>query len=171
MTKGGVRVGAGRPKGSGKFKESTQPIRVPKSMVEAVFEFVTTQGHRLPLYACSSQAGFPSPADDYIERKLDLNQHLIKHPAATFFVRAAGESMLKAGIHPGDILVVDRSLEAAHGKIIIVAVDGELTVKRLHKTPEATYLMPENDGFKPIKIEEGNEVAVWGVVTNVIHEV
>ncbi len=126
---------------------------------------------RLPLFACAVQAGFPSPADDYMEGKIDLNKHLIRHPTATFFLRATGHSMIKAGIHPGDILVVDRSLEPRHGKIVIAALDGQLTVKRLHKSTKGTFLMPENDEFKPIKIEEGNDVVIWGVVTTVLHEV
>ena len=106
-----------------------------------------------------------------MEGKLDLNKHLIRHPTATFFLRATGNSMIKAGIHPGDILVVDRSLEPRHGKIVIAALDGQLTVKRLHKSAKGTFLMPENDEFKPIKIEDGNDVVIWGVVTTVLHEV
>lgn len=171
MPRGGARLGAGRPKGQGKYTEQTKPIRIPKSMVEEVLEYIETQGHQLPLYSCSVQAGFPSPADDYIEGKLDLNKHLIKHPTATFFVRVAGMSMIKAGIHPGDILIVDRSIEANNGKIIIAAVDGQLTVKRLHKSSNGIYLMPENDDYEPIKITEGNDVKIWGVVTNVLHQV
>ena len=171
MTRGGTRLGAGRPKGQGKYNEPTKPIRVPASMVQEILEYVSTQGYQLSLYACAVHAGFPSPADDYLEDKLDLNKHLIKHPTATFFVRAAGISMIKAGIHHGDILVVDRSLEANHGKIVIAAVDGQLTVKRLYKSSEGTYLMPENDDYEPIRIEEGNEVIIWGVVTNVLHKV
>lgn len=170
MPRGGVRKGAGRPKGQGKYNEPTKPIRIPESMVEKILEYVQTSGHKLPIYSSSVQAGFPSPADDYIEGKLDLNEHLIKHPTATFFVRAAGESMTKVGIHNGDILIVDRSLEAKHGKIVIAAVDGELTVKRLNKSPKGTYLMPENDQYKPIEITDINDVVIWGVVTNVLHE-
>lgn len=125
----------------------------------------------LPLFASAVEAGFPSPADDYVEGKLDLNKHLIRHPAATFFLRATGHSMINAGIHPGDILVVDRSLEPRHGKIVIAALDGQLTVKRLHKTDQGNFLVPENDEFKPIKIEDGCDVVIWGVVTTVLHEV
>lgn len=171
MPRGGVRPGAGRPKGQGRFKEPTKPVRVPESMVDEVLEFAESRGYQLPLYGCTVQAGFPSPADDYMEGKLDLNKHLVKHPTATFFVRATGESMIKAGIHPGDILVVDRSLEAKSGKIVIAAVDGQLTVKRLHKNGKGTYLMPENDDFEKIRLDEGNDVVIWGVVTNVLHEV
>ncbi len=171
MPSGGARVGAGRPKGQGKYKEPTKPIRVPESMVRDIMSFVESKGHALPLYSCAVQAGFPSPADDHMDGKLDLNKHLIKHPTATFFVKATGESMINAGIHSGDILVVDRSLEPKHGKIVIAAIDGQLTVKRLHKEGNETCLMPENDDFLPIIIEEGSEMVIWGVVTSVLHEV
>ena len=171
MARGGPRPGAGRPKGQGKFKESTKPIRVPESMVQDVLEFVNSEGFALPLYACRVQAGYPTAADEALEGKLDLNKHLIKHPTATFFVKVAGESMMNVGIYPGDILVVDRSLEAKSGRIVIAAVDGNLTVKRLLKNDKGTYLIPENNKFKPIKLDEGNDVVIWGVVTNVLHEV
>ena len=170
MPRGGARIGAGRPKGQGKYNEPTKPIRIPASMIQEILEYVQINGYKLPLFTSAVQAGFPSPADDYMEGKLDLNKHLIKHPTATFFVRAAGESMIKVGIHHGDNLIVDRSLEAKHGKIIIAAVDGELTVKRLYKSSKGTYLMPENDQYKPIKITNINDVVIWGVVTNVLHE-
>ena len=168
MPRGGARKGAGRPKGQGKFGEKTTPLRIPQSMVDEVLEYVNTKGYK-PLYASKVQAGFPSPADDFMEGKLDLNQHLVKHPTATFFVRVSGDSMIEAGIHPDDILVVDRSLEPRHGKIVIAALDGELTVKRLHKTSNKTYLMPENKSYNPIEINENNEMSIWGVVTSVIH--
>ncbi|MDA0967507.1 MAG: translesion error-prone DNA polymerase V autoproteolytic subunit [Proteobacteria bacterium] len=169
MTRGGLRKGAGRPKGQGKFGEKTTPIRVPESMVDEVLGFVNLKGYKLPLYASKVQAGFPSPADDFMEGKLDLNSHLVKHPTATFFVRVSGDSMIEAGIHPDDILIVDRSLEPKHGKIVIAALDGELTVKRLHRTSSKTYLMPENKRFSPIEITEDSDMSIWGVVTNVIH--
>jgi DNA polymerase V len=140
-------------------------------MVEQVLDFVVSKGHQLPLYGSSVQAGFPSPADDYIEGKLDLNTHLVKHPAATFFVRASGESMVNAGIYPGDILVVDRSLDARHDKIVIVALNGQLTVKRLWQKEGQVMLMPENDSFEPIRVEEGMDMVIWGVVTHVLHQV
>ena len=171
MPRGGARLGAGRPKGQGKYNEPTKPVRIPESMVQKILEYVGTQGYQLPLYACAVHAGFPSPADDYLEDKLDLNKHLIKHPAATFFVRTAGTSMIKAGIHHGDILVVARSLEATHGKIVIAAVDGQLTDKRQYQSSKGTYLMPENDDYAPIKIEEDTDVIIWGVVTNALHSV
>ena len=123
----------------------------------------------LPLFLERVSAGFPSPADDYLEDRLDLNHHLVKHPAATFFVRASGDSMLGAGIHPGDILVVDRSLDPANNSVIIAAVNGDLTVKRLVKTGSALLLAPDNERYRPIEIREGMDFEVWGVVTAVIH--
>lgn len=171
MSRGGARPGAGRPKGQGKYKESTKPIRIPESMVDRVLSFIDDKSYKLPMYSCVVQAGFPSPADDYMEERLDISKHLIKHPAATFFVKAAGESMINAGIHPGDILVVDRSVEPKNGKIVIAAVDGQLTVKRLSKSARGSFLSPENDDYDPIPITEDNEVVIWGVVTTVLHEV
>jgi DNA polymerase V len=123
----------------------------------------------LPLFSSKIMAGFTSPAADHIEASLDLNDLLVRRPAATFFVRTQGDSMLGAGIHPDDILVVDRSLEAVHGKIIICALNGELTVKRLNHTHGRLTLSAENPAYTDIVIEPDMEVVVWGVVTSVIH--
>lgn len=122
-----------------------------------------------PLFAERVAAGFPSPADDYLEGQLDLNEYLIQHPAATFFVRVTGDSMIGAGIHSGDILIVDRALEAIDRKVVIAVVNGELTVKRLRKQKGKLVLMPENDRCQSIVIEDGMDLEIWGVVTNVIH--
>ena len=169
--RGGARPGAGRPKGQGPYGEATKPVRIPVSMVDQVLTFIQ-KGHKpLPLFSCSVAAGFPSPADDHLEGSLDLNEHLIRHPAATFFVRVSGDSMIKAGIHEDDILVVDRSIEPRNGKIIIAAVEGQLTVKRLNRTKGKTLLMPENDAYAPIEIADDNDMVIWGVVTSVIHQV
>ena len=124
---------------------------------------------RVPLYLTPVVAGFPSPAEDYIEGKLDLNKYLIKHPAATFFVRVSGDSMIGAGIHPGDILIVDRALEPADKKIVIAVINGELTVKRIRITGEKVTLVPENKNYEPIRVEEEMDFEIWGIVTNVIH--
>lgn len=124
---------------------------------------------RLPLFSGKVAAGFPSPADDYVEKNLDLNELLVQKPAATFFVRAQGESMLGAGIHPNDILVVDRSIEAVPGKIVICALDGELTVKRLERANEQWQLKAENPAYADIVIHDDLDMVIWGVVTNVIH--
>ena len=123
----------------------------------------------LPLFNGKVAAGFPSPADDYVEKNLDLNELLVQKPAATFFVRAQGESMLGAGIHPNDILVVDRSLEAVPGKVVICAINGELTVKRLERVNDQWQLKAENPAYADIVIHDELELVIWGVVTNVIH--
>jgi DNA polymerase V len=125
----------------------------------------------LPLFSHTAPAGFPSPADDHIEERLDLNKYLIKHPAATFFVKVDGDSMINSGIHNGDILVVDRSLEARDGMVIVAALNGELTVKRLKKKNNKIWLYAEHPDYKPIEITEGIDFMVWGVVTNSIHKV
>ena len=171
MPQGGSRIGAGRPKGQGKFGEVTKPIRVPVSKIDSVMNFINNNTLSLPLYSSKVPAGFPSPADDHMEGKLDLNTHLVKHPTATFFVKASGDSMIGAGIHDGDILVVDRSLEPRQSRIVIAAVDGQLTVKRLKKKGKKIFLVPENKKFRSIELNENNDVKVWGVVTNVVHKV
>ena len=124
----------------------------------------------LPVFADAVQAGFPSPAGDYIEKRLDLNELIVKHPAATFFVRAQGDSMIDAGIHSGDVLVVDRSLEVANNKIVIAVIDGELTVKRYRVQKGKHYLIAENRRYKPIEIEPEADFRIWGVVTYVLHQ-
>ena len=123
----------------------------------------------MPLFTGKVAAGFPSPADDYVEKNLDLNELLVQKPAATFFVRAQGESMLGAGIHPNDILVVDRSLEPVSGKVVICAINGELTVKRLERVNDQWQLKAENPAYANIIIHDDLELVIWGVVTNVIH--
>lgn len=173
MARGGKRAGAGRHKGSNVWGESTKALRVPVSRIADVMTYLTDKQancNRLPLYSCKVRAGFPSPADDFIESYLDLNTHLIKHPAATFFVIASGDSMTGAGIQSGDMLIVDRSLEAAHGKIVIAAIDGELTIKRLSRTHGSLQLLPANPKYPAIDITAEHDVVIWGVVTHVIHE-
>lgn len=125
----------------------------------------------LPLYLSTIKAGFPSAADDYLDRKLDLNEHLIKHPTATFFVKVKGDSMVGAGIHSGDILIVDRSLQAENKKIVVAILNGEFTVKRLHKIKDKIVLLPENPNYEPIEVPKGADFEVWGVVVHVIHSV
>lgn len=125
----------------------------------------------LPLVSARVQAGFPSPADDFIDDRLDLNALLVKHPAATHFVQVEGDSMIEAGIHSGDILIVDRALEPADKKVVIAIVDGELTVKRVALQRGKLFLMPENAAFAPIEVREEADFKIWGVVTFVIHSV
>ena len=124
---------------------------------------------KIPLLLTKIQAGFPSPADDYIEQNLDLNEYLIKKPTATFFMRVAGDSMKEAGVFENDILIVDRSLTASHNSIVVAVINGEYTVKRLHKTKDKIFLMPENKKYSAIEIKEGMDFEIWGVVTYVIH--
>ncbi|MFP4369296.1 MAG: LexA family protein [Candidatus Kapaibacterium sp.] len=125
----------------------------------------------LPLFLESVSAGFPSPADDYMEGRLDLNDFLVKNPAATFFVRVTGDSMINAGIHSGDILVVDRALDPKDGNIVIAVINGELTVKRLSRLKNKLFLLPENREYRPIEITSEMNFEVWGVVRTVIHSV
>lgn len=176
-THGGARPGAGRPR-----SEGSKVIRLPVSLVPTVQALVTardfpggallphpsTPSIRLPLFGHKVKAGFPSPADDYVEAWLDLNEHLIEHKDATFFVQASGDSMTGAGIQEGNLLVVDRALDARHGDIVIAVIDGELTVKRLEKRRGKIRLVAENPQYPAIELKDGQELTVWGVVTSVI---
>ena len=170
MPRGGRRAGAGRPPGSGRFGEPSIVMRVPASRVSDVHNLVQ-KIYRLPLYQSAVAAGFPSPADSEMEGMLDLNEFLIRHPAATFFVRVNGVSMINAGIHHNDILIVDRSLEPVTGKIVVAAINGELTVKRLVKEEDAIRLIAENEGYPPINVSKESDLRIWGVVTSVVHPV
>jgi DNA polymerase V len=126
--------------------------------------------YELPLFFNAVSAGFPSPADDFIEARIDLNKQLVKHPTATFLVRVVGDSMINAGIRADDILIVDRSIEPRSGQIVVAAINGELTVKRYHKTDEGVFLLPENENYQPISLSEYSDNIIWGVVTNMIHK-
>ena len=143
--------------------------QLANSTATILFPSKTPSSIALPLFTGKVAAGFPSPADDYVEKTLDLNELLVQKPAATFFVRAQGESMLGAGIHPNDILVVDRSIEPVPGKIVICALNGELTVKRLKRDNEHWQLKAENPAYADIVLHDELEMVIWGVVTNVIH--
>ena len=125
---------------------------------------------RIPLYLSPVAAGFPSPADDYTDRQINLHELLVRNPPATFFVRAGGDSMVGAGIHDGDLLVVDRSAEASSGRVVIAALDGELTIKRLTRRKGRVLLLPENPAYPEIDITEREYVHIWGVVTYVVHQ-
>lgn len=127
-------------------------------------------GTPLPLFSSTVEAGFPSPSGDQIEHALDLNELLITHPAATFFVRVQGNSMSDAGILSSDVLIVDRSLSPKDKSIVIAVLNGEFTVKRLVKKEGKIFLSPENPAFKPIEIKGASDFLVWGVVTYVIHK-
>jgi DNA polymerase V len=121
------------------------------------------------LFDAAVPAGFPSPAADYEQSRLDLNKHLVRHPAATFFVKVAGDSMIGAGIHHGDLLVVDRSLEPKDKSVVIAVLDGDLTVKRIRIRNRKITLEPENHNYAAQEVTPDTAFEVWGVVTSVIH--
>jgi DNA polymerase V len=126
---------------------------------------------RLPLVAARISAGFPSGMEDFIERKIDLNETLVQHEAATYFIRVQGDSMTGAGIQDGDILIVDRSVEPVSGSIVIAVLNGELTVKRLRRSAGRVFLDPENTRYAPIEVTAETAFETWGVVRHVIHSV
>ena len=196
-THGGKRPGAGWPKGTGrKFKEPTVVKRIPKSRVSEVEALIlqpqkpvdteskgpianvvdiraataSPRKQERPLFAARVPAGFPSPADDYIEMHLDLNEYLVDQPAATYHVQVSGDSMVGAGIMDGDILVVNRSQEAVHNAIVVAIVDGEPTVKRLFWQNSAIELQPENPAYPTIRISAEQDLQIWGVVTGVVRK-
>ncbi len=142
-------------------------------MKTTVCEFSTFDKYselELPFYLSKVSAGFPSPCDDFIDSKINLAAMLVKNPMATYFVRVSGNSMIGAGIYSGDILVVDRSVEAQEGKIVIAEIDGELTVKRLERIQSKLFLVAENPDYLPIEVNPESEFQIWGVVTYVIHK-
>lgn len=195
-THGGHRPGAGRKPKSGIPGESTVSMRIPENDKAAVVDFLQARWRLrdgsfmsepagvtlpaidpvrqyLPLFSNRIPAGFPSPADDHVEDRIDLNEELIRNPPATFMIRVEGNSMIDANIFEGDILIVDRSIEARDGHVIVAVVDGKFTVKRLSVKRNKVRLLPENPdpAYHPIEFQDGQELIVWGVVTNVIHPV
>lgn len=193
QTHGGKRPGAGRKT---KFGEPTALIRVPESVRPVVIDFLSElalkrqaeaqepkwpahlkpvrlaenpTAFKVPLFAHSVRAGFPSPADDYVADTLDLNDHLMPRKEASFLLRAKGDSMIGAGIHDGDILIIDRSITPTDGRVVIATLDGQFTVKTLEKKRGRIRLLPANPDFEPIELKDEQELQIWGVVTNVIH--
>ena len=130
---------------------------------------MNTHTPHIPLFLSAVKAGFPSPADDYIEKTLDFNEYLVRRPAATFCLRVSGNSMTGAGIHHGDILVVDRSVRPSNGQVVIAILDGELTVKRLDTSSSRPVLRPENSAYAPIEVPPGSSFEIWGTVLYSIH--
>ncbi|UUS61845.1 MULTISPECIES: LexA family transcriptional regulator [unclassified Acinetobacter] len=179
ITHGGFRIGAGRKK-----LEPTKVIRVPESRIMEIKDYLNKPKNEaeisnirqidpvtyleIPLAVERVQAGFPSPAQDYIDQKVDLNEHLIKNANATFIVKVDSLSMLNIGIDINDELIVDRSLEAKHRDVIIACIDNELTVKRLMLEGDNHWLKAENPNFPDIHFNEGQIIEIWGVVTRVI---
>lgn len=144
-------------------------MRVSYLGVSESASFIAANSVRIPLYVEGVSAGFPSPAQDFVERTLDLNEFCVSHPASTFYVRAQGDSMMGAGILSGDVLLVDKSLTARHGDIVIACIYGEMTVKTLELKPNV-LLRPKNKAYKAILITEESEFEIFGVVTSVIRK-
>lgn len=147
------------------------PLKLHTSKTIEIYSALTETELELPLVDEGISAGFPSPALDFVNLTIDLNKHLVKHPSATFYGRVKGQSLKNAGISDGDLLIIDRSLEPTNGKIAVCYIDGEFTAKRIKKTKNELWLMPENDEYNPIKIEEENNLIIWGIVTHVIKDV
>lgn len=187
---GGKRAGSGPKQSPGPYGEGTKVMRIPISRINDVRRYLSRaevmragkeveilgQGYwpdvktRLPIFASSVSAGFPSPAEDYAEGRLDLNEYLVEHEAATFYVRVKGHSMTGAGILDGDVIAVDKSLEARSGDIVVAVVDNELTVKELSLQGDAIRLLPHNPDFTPTIFKPGQELMIWGVVKGVVRK-
>lgn len=133
-----------------------------------IYSAITDTELKLPYIDNGISAGFPSPALDFIDLSIDLNKHLIKHPSATFYGRVKGESMKDAGIHDGDLLVIDKSIEPKDNKIAVCYIDGEFTLKRIHFENNVCWLIPANEKYKPIKVTPENDFLIWGIVIHVI---
>lgn len=142
-------------------------------MIASLHQFQSAEllsASTLPLFGCAVPAGFPSPADDHAEAPLDLTKHLFRHPASTFLARVSGDSMTGAGIHPGDLVAVDRSLIAGDGSIVVAVVEGEHTIKRLRFRGPQRWLEAANPRYAPLLVPPDTGLLVWGVVTHVIHD-
>ena len=133
-----------------------------------LFSVDTTTRLEIPIFPEGISAGFPSPALDFEDLKIDLNKYLIRNPSATFFGRVKGDSLKNAGIDDGDLMVIDRSARPLHNKIAVVFLDGEFTAKRIQKKGSEVWLIPENEAYQPIKVNPENQFLVWGIVTYVI---
>lgn len=143
-------------------------LKLHSSPTLEIYSAETETALDLPLLPFGISAGFPSPALDFIDLSIDLNKHLIDHPAATYYGRVQGDSMKDAGICSGDLLVIDKSIEPADGKIAVCFLDGEFTLKRIKIDKNGLWLLPENSFYKPIKIEDHNDFYIWGIVTYII---
>lgn len=144
-------------------------MRTDENIVKLKFVKPSTKTRiKLPLVEATISAGFPSPADDYLETRLDLNKALISNISATFYARVKGDSMILAGISDGDLVIIDKSKTPVNGSVVVCLIDGEFTVKRLEKSGNSYFLMPENPKYKPIAIKPENDVTIWGVVTYTI---
>lgn len=135
-----------------------------------VLDFEVLESMVLPLFASYISAGFPSPADDYLEDKIDLGKYLIQNPTSTYMMRVKGNSMEDANIHEGDLLVIDKDLTPSDGQPVVCFLDGEFTVKTFRKINNKLYLYPANPNYKPIEITADMDMRVWGVVIWILHK-
>ena len=188
--RGGTRIGAGRKIGTGKFGETTTVVRIPESQAPVIKDFLAAYQRKkikadidavtefewpvlyatpikLPLYSSKVSAGFPSPAEDHVEKRLDPSEFLIDQKDATFFVTIQGYSMIDVGLLPGDKAVIDRSRQPVIGDIVLAVLDGEFTIKTLSRTDGVVRLLPANStgAYSPIEITEEMNFEIWGVVT------
>jgi DNA polymerase V len=136
-----------------------------------IFSADTETELALPFVDDGISAGFPSPALDFVDLSIDLNKYLIKNPSATFYGKVKGDSLINAGIHNGDLLIIDRSLEPTNGKIAVCYIDGEFTAKRIKLEKCVAWLIAENENYQPIKVTEANSFLIWGIVTHVIKNI
>lgn len=148
---------------------SAKVISITSQALEfIVFEYL--ESIEIPLFASYVSAGFPSPADDYLEDRIDIGKHLIQNPTSTYMMRVKGSSMVDANIHDGDILVIDKSLKASDGMPVVCFLDGEFTVKTFKTVEGKAFLMPANPAYQPIEVTEDMDMRVWGVVAWVLHK-
>jgi DNA polymerase V len=141
-------------------------------MLASLHDFISASclpTREVPLFGCPIPAGFPSPADDHLDPAFDLTRFLFRNPASTFLARVSGDSMTGAGIHPGDLVAVDRALRPGHGSIVVAVVEGEHTIKRLQLRAGVPWLVAENSRYPPLPVNPETGLVVWGVVTHVIH--
>ncbi len=164
---GGARRNAGRPKGVGPHGETTKPVRIPISLLDAIGPLIATKG-KIPFYGSRVAAGKPGSGDDHVQEYVNLYKKLVPDPENIFCVVAHGDSMIDAGIHDGDLLIVNAREEGAHKKIVIASVNGEQTVKTLHRDKTQTLLLPENKNYQPIPITADMDFMIQGVVKHCI---
>jgi DNA polymerase V len=150
------------------IKQQVTALKLHTSANLDIYSAATDTALELPLVSDAISAGFPSPALDFVDISIDLNKHLIKHPSATFYGRVKGVSMIDEGINDGDLLVIDKSITPANGKIAICYIDGEFTIKKIKIEKDACWLIPANKNYKSIKVTAENEFLIWGIVTHVI---
>ena len=141
-----------------------------KQVIVDIFKPDLSSDMPLPFAESGIQAGFPSPAQDYISESIDLNREIVTHPASTFYGRVTGDSMIGDGIDSGDIIVIDRSLEPMNGDLAVCCIDGEFTLKRISIEPDKVWLIPSNEAFDPILVTPDLRFEVWGVVTHTIKQ-